>query len=70
MIDDFCRYLDKAIAELAVARIQLPQYAEPALKQAREHINVALDIALSEAANHRPLRSEHVAIDSTQAGLD
>lgn len=57
-MSDFENVINKAIAELAVARIQGPQHAEAALMQARFHINLALEDA--KRAEYRPLRSENV----------
>lgn len=40
---NFTRAIDKAIAELGVAKTLGPQHAQAALTQARYHINLALD---------------------------
>jgi len=44
-MSDYTRVIDKAIAELVIAKGQQPQYAKAALTQARYHINLALDDA-------------------------
>lgn len=46
---DFDRTLNKAVAELGVAKTLGPQCAEAALVQARFHINLALDDARRQA---------------------
>lgn len=49
-MNDFTRTIDKSIAELGVAKTLGPQHAEAALKQARFHINLALDDARRQSA--------------------
>ena len=48
-MNNFTRVIDKAIAELVIAKGQPPQYAGTALNQARYHINLALDDARRQA---------------------
>lgn len=47
---NFARAIDKAIAELVVAKTLGPQHAQAALTQARHHINLALDDARRQSA--------------------
>jgi hypothetical protein len=42
---DFNRVLDKAMAEIAVAKTMGPRLARAALVQARFHVNLAIDDA-------------------------
>lgn len=65
---DFEHTLNKAIAELAVARIQGPQHAEAALVQARFHINLALDEARKTA--YRPLGESHATDDQAEIDVE
>ncbi|MEO6146549.1 MAG: hypothetical protein ABIT70_05755 [Sulfuriferula sp.] len=59
-MNDFTRVLDKAIAELAVAKTLGPAHAQAALVQARYHINLALDNAARQTAEKQFYRREQV----------
>lgn len=48
-MSDFNRTLDKAVAEIGVAKTQGAQYSHAALVQARFHLNLALDDARRQA---------------------
>ena len=48
-MSDYTRCLDKAIAEINVAKTLGPPYSHAALVQARYHINLALDDAARQA---------------------
>ena len=69
-MSEFENVLNKAIAELAVARIQGPVHAEAALIQARFHINLALDDARQQGASYRPLGDNHVSDDTPEAEVE
>lgn len=48
----FDRTIDKAIAELQVAKLHGPDRAEPAIKQALYHLSLALDDTRRRAHGH------------------
>lgn len=61
---EFDRILDKAIAEIGIAKYS-GAYAEPALVQARNHLNQALDFV-----RRSKLEAENVPDNPTETALD
>jgi hypothetical protein len=59
-MSDYNRVIDKAIAELAVAKTLGPKHARAALVQARYHINLALDAAARQTVEKQIDQREQV----------
>ena len=59
-MSDFFRTIDKASAELSVAKTLGPQHAEAALVQARCHINLALDDVRRQGAETKQTPNERL----------